>query len=62
MRKCWKMLCEMARLMIGVPDYDRYVAHMKAHHPEKPVMSYADFFAERQSARFGGKGDIRRCC
>jgi uncharacterized short protein YbdD (DUF466 family) len=50
------------RLMIGIPDYERYVAHIRAHHPEKEPMSYEAFFRERQDARFGGKGDIRRCC
>lgn len=62
LRTIWRRMQETARLMIGVPDYERYVAHMRASHPDKAVMSYKDFFAERQSARFGGKGDIRRCC
>ena len=29
-----------ARLMIGVPDYETYVAHRRANHPQEPVMSY----------------------
>lgn len=60
--RTWRAMRDTARLMIGVPDYDHYVRHMQAQHPDKPVMSYRDFFNERQSARFGGKGDIRRCC
>jgi uncharacterized short protein YbdD (DUF466 family) len=43
-----------------VPDYDTYVAHLRAHHPERPVPSYAEFFRERQEARYRGGGG--RCC
>ena len=52
-----------ARLMIGVPDYDTYVAHMRSNHPEQPVMSYPEFFRERQEARYAvSKGRLRGCC
>lgn len=48
------------RLMVGMPDYDAYVTHMQTTHPDKPVMSYAEFFRERQEARYGsGAG---KCC
>ena len=58
-----KYLGQAARLMVGVPDYDTYVQHMRLTHPERPVMDYATFFRERQEARYGG-GDGRpgRCC
>ena len=61
---CGRRLREGARLMIGVPDYDTYVAHMHHAHPDRPVMSYGEFFRERQSARYG-EGSKRggfRCC
>jgi len=29
-----------ARLMIGVPDYETYVAHRQANHPDQPIMTY----------------------
>lgn len=48
------------RLMVGMPEYDTYVTHMKQVHPDRPVMSYEAFFRERQEARYGGK--IGRCC
>lgn len=52
-----------ARLMVGVPDYDDYVAHRHKDHPGEPVMSYAEFFRERQNSRYGvGTGKISRCC
>ena len=56
-------VAETARLMVGVPDYDTYVAHRKTTHPGEPVMSYEEFFRERQSARYDvGKGRLRGCC
>ena len=39
-----------ARMLVGVPDYDTYVQHMKDNHPDKPVMTYKEFFRERQQA------------
>ena len=56
-----RYLAQTLRLMVGVPDYDTYVAHMKANHPGTPVMSYEAFFRERQEARYGG-GRGARCC
>jgi len=51
-----------ARLMIGVPDYDTYVAHRRANHPDEPIMTYVEFFRERQQARYAvGKGRCRGC-
>lgn len=49
------------RLMVGMPDYDVYLTHMAATHPDQPAMSYEAFFRERLEARYGaaGKG---RCC
>ena len=53
---------QAARLMVGVPDYETYAAHRRAAHPGEPVMSRAEFFAERTERRFGGGGGISRCC
>lgn len=54
-------LRKTGRLMCGVPDYDTYVAHLRAHHPDRPVMSYEAFFRNRQAARYGAGGRAR-CC
>ena len=59
----WRRAVQTARLMVGVPDYDTYVAHRRAHHPEELIMSYAEFFRERQRARYAlEKGRYRGCC
>ena len=57
-----RYLAQGMRLMVGLPDYDTYLSHMEATHPGAPVMSYAEFFRERQAARYGAKGRIGRCC
>jgi uncharacterized short protein YbdD (DUF466 family) len=52
-----------ARLMVGVPDYDAYVAHRRRAHPAEPIMTYEEFFRERQSSRYGENGGkVSRCC
>ncbi|KFE68955.1 YbdD/YjiX family protein [Hyalangium minutum] len=56
----WRRAVQTARLLIGVPDYDTYVRHMRLRHPERPVMSYAEFFNERMQARYRRGGG--RCC
>lgn len=63
----FRFACEMAvktaRLMVGVPDYETYVAHRQANHAGQPIMTYAEFFRERQEARYAvGKGRFRGCC
>lgn len=60
LRECWHALRTTARLACGVPDYEGYVAHLRRLHPERPVPSFEEFFAERQAARYGtGRS---RCC
>lgn len=48
------------RLMVGVPEYSAYAAHMRERHPDQAVMTQEEFFRERQAARYGGK--VGRCC
>ena len=57
------MVVQTARLMVGVPDYQTYVTHRQITHPDLPVMSYEEFFRERQTARYAvSKGRFRGCC
>ena len=53
---------QTASLMIGVPDYDTYVAHRQKDHPGKDVMTRAEFFRERQDSRYGIGNGTFRCC
>ncbi|WP_130471458.1 YbdD/YjiX family protein [Candidatus Magnetaquicoccus inordinatus] len=61
---CYSLLKEMARAMIGLPDYQLYVAHRQQQHPGQPILSEAEFIQERQEARYGkgGRNKIIRCC
>jgi len=52
-----------ARLMIGIPDYETYVEHRRVLHPGQPIMSYEEFFFERQSVRYTvSKERMKGCC
>ncbi|MFC5430950.1 YbdD/YjiX family protein [Paraburkholderia denitrificans] len=55
-----RYLGQAMRLMIGLPDYEGYVAHMRATHPDRPVMTYEEFFRERQDARYASR--TGKCC
>jgi uncharacterized short protein YbdD (DUF466 family) len=59
-RRIWRALVAAARRIAGIPDYDAYVAHVRAHHPERAIPSEAAFFADRQEARYRAGGG--RCC
>lgn len=53
-------LAQTARLMVGMPDYDAYCRHVADHHPGTTPMTRAEFFRDRQQARYGSGGG--RCC
>lgn len=57
-----RYLGQTMRLMIGLPDYSDYLAHMRNTHPDRPAMSYEEFFRERLEARYGANGRVGRCC
>jgi len=62
-RIAYTWMARTARLMVGVPDYDNYVAHRQQHHPEQPIMTHAEFFSERMNARYTiEKGRFKGCC
>jgi uncharacterized short protein YbdD (DUF466 family) len=48
------------RQMFGIPDYERYTAHMAATHPGEPLLSRRDFFAQAIDRKYGKSGP--RCC
>jgi uncharacterized short protein YbdD (DUF466 family) len=58
--KIWSV--RVARLMVGIPDYETYVQQRRTSHPDEPIMTYEEFFVERQKARYDvGKGHFRGC-
>lgn len=59
-REAWRVAAATARLALGIPDYDAYVAHVRATHADVEPMSRDAFFRERMEARYGrGRS---RCC
>jgi len=56
-----RYLGQSMRLMVGLPEYDAYIEHMQRTHAGAPVMSYEEFFRERQQARYG-EGKRGGCC
>ena len=58
-RGVWWYLREVS----GETAYDRYVEHARRDHPGEPVMSYREFFRERQKARYAiEEGRLKGCC
>lgn len=50
-----------ASLMIGQPDYQAYVEHAQARHPDQAPLDKTAFFRLHEQRRFGGSGAFR-CC
>lgn len=55
-----RYLCSACRQVFGIPDYDRYLAHAAARHPDAPVLTRGDFFARAIERKYGTGG--ARCC
>lgn len=62
MRLLWQKLREGGALMVGVPDYERYLAHMREVHPELVPLNRDAFVRSRMQARYGGKGTGKCPC
>ena len=63
LQRLLKRAVQTARLMVGIPDYETYVEHRREFHPAAPIMTYEEFFRERQEARYAvGKGKFKGCC
>jgi uncharacterized short protein YbdD (DUF466 family) len=53
------MIRQTAERMLGVPEYETYVAHLASVHPDRVPPSRDAFFRERQDARYDSP---MRCC
>jgi uncharacterized short protein YbdD (DUF466 family) len=51
--------CAYLRWLNGDSAYERWVAHLRAAHPEMPVPSRAAFYRAELERRWSG---VRRCC
>ena len=50
----------IVRRVIGVPDYDIYVAHLRSRHPDVVPPTREEFTRQRQADRYSKPG--ARCC
>jgi uncharacterized short protein YbdD (DUF466 family) len=48
------------RAVLGVPDYERYLSHMRSAHPGDRVMSETEFRHTRMNDRYNRQGS--KCC
>jgi uncharacterized short protein YbdD (DUF466 family) len=48
------------RFVIGAPDYERYVEHVRVAHPGEEPMTRAEFGIQRMNDRYAKVG--ARCC
>jgi uncharacterized short protein YbdD (DUF466 family) len=50
----------VVRRVIGVPDYERYLAHMRAHHRDERPLDASAFARDVLARRYERPGS--RCC
>lgn len=58
----WQRLQQSFRLMVGVPDYQTYVAHMQQHHPDLEPMDVKTFYRYCVDSRYPSAGGGMKKC
>ncbi len=53
-------LLSTVKQLFGMPDYQRYLEHRRAHHAGEPVLSPREHYLEFVQRRYAGGGS--RCC
>ena len=59
----WDRIGRVARVLgtvIGAPDYERYLAHVRTRHPESEPLCRAEFYRSRLADRYDRPGS--KCC
>jgi uncharacterized short protein YbdD (DUF466 family) len=66
-RRSWRAVQRWAewfrtvvRTIVGVPDYDRYLRHVRVAHPDVTPLSQDDFVSDQLQRRYNRPGS--RCC
>lgn len=60
MRQQLRRVALTLRAILGVPDYERYVAHVRTRHPGREPLSREVFAREQMERRYDRPGS--RCC
>ena len=50
----------VVRIIVGIPDYEQYVRHVREHHPEKEPVSPEAFLQKCWEDKYSRPG--HRCC
>ena len=53
-------LATMVRQISGMPDYAVYIEHVRRCHPDTPVMTEGEYYAEYVNGRYADGSS--RCC
>jgi len=59
-RTALQRAADVVRRVVGVPDYERYLAHVTACHPGTPPMTREEFERSRLEDKYSRPG--QRCC
>lgn len=55
-----RRMARVVRTIIGAPDYERYLEHVRVCHPGQKPMTRDEFAKSRMEARYNQPGN--RCC
>lgn len=53
-------IARVLRAILGVPDYERYLVHMRASRTGHPALTREEFVRDRADNRYNRPGS--RCC
>lgn len=53
-------IARVLRAVMGAPDYERYLEHLAAAHPDRDPMTCDQFMSERMNDRYSRPG--AKCC
>ncbi|MCL2316006.1 MAG: YbdD/YjiX family protein [Actinomycetia bacterium] len=45
--RAWRAFVWYVKSVLGENDYERYVAHLRAHHPDAPVPTVSAYWRDR---------------
>ena len=54
------LLASTVRRIVGMPDYQAYLAHLRAAHPERPLPTERQYFDDYLKGRY--ESGPTRCC
>ena len=59
-REALARFVSMLRRLSGMPRYPEYLSHMRGSHPQAPVLTEREYYAEYLRTRYGDSPT--RCC